>query len=100
MVTTLSGTFGNCPKLKNITFEGLIPVLVDFSASPLLTKESIISIINALSPNKSGLTVTFKKEAVNREFGINVDDLSTYPEGSDYYKLRWSKGNWDFNYVE
>jgi hypothetical protein len=39
------------------------------------------------------------KAAVNNAFGIDVDDASTYPEGSEYYNLRYSKSNWTFNYA-
>lgn len=64
-----------------------------------LSKESIVSIFNALSPTTSGLSVTFSKNAVNNAFGINVDDASTYPQGSEYHTLRHSKDNWDVKYV-
>lgn len=93
-----STTFKYCLELQKIRIDGVIASDISFYQSPNLSKESIISIVTHLS-DAQGATVTFSKQAVNNAFGINVDDLSTYPEGSVYYKLRWSKGNWDFNYV-
>jgi hypothetical protein len=43
-----SNAFTNCTALKNITFEGTIGNSISFASSPLLTTESIDSIINAL----------------------------------------------------
>ena len=91
--------FRSCEALKNITIEGEIGFSFDLRWSPKLSKASITSIVTHLSDAATGQTVTFKKEAVNREFGINVDDASTFPEGSEYYNLRYSKANWSFNYV-
>lgn len=90
--------FYDLPRLVNFTVEGVIGNNINFAWSPKLSKASIISIVTHLSDTQ-GATVTFKKEAVNREFGINVDDASTFPEGSEYYNLRYSKANWSFNYV-
>jgi hypothetical protein len=67
--------------------------------STSLNKASIESVINTLSSTTSGLTVTLSKTAVNNAFGINVDDASTYPEGSEYYNLRQSKSNWTISYA-
>lgn len=55
--TTCTDTFYNCPALENITFKGLIGKTISFSTSPLLTHDSLMSIINALQPKTSG---TFK----------------------------------------
>lgn len=97
--TTYSGTFNNCWKLANITFEGIIGQSgLDFGWSPL-TKTSIENIINHLSTTASGKSITFNKDSINTAFGINVDDISTYPEGSEFYELRHSKDNWTFNYT-
>ena len=98
--------FYGCTALEDITFEGVIRTNISFAytssgknyGSPL-TKESITSIVNALS-STTGATVTFLDDTVNKAFGINVDDPSTYPEGSEYYKVRWSKPNWTFNYLK
>jgi hypothetical protein len=71
---------------------------LDMSACPL-SKDSIISVITSLSASASGKTLKLKKTAVNTAFGMDVDDESTYPEGSEYYELRHSKDNWTFSYV-
>ena len=95
-----SGWFTGCSTLVSIAIDGEIcRDSFDISPCTKLNKASIESIINALSNEKSGLTVTLSKTAVNREFGINVDDPTTYPEGSEYYALRQSKSNWTISYA-
>lgn len=93
-----SNTFNSCTNLKNIVFEGTIGENISFPASPL-SKDSITSIVNHLSKTASSKTLSLMKTAVNAAFGINVDDESTYPEGSEYYNLRHSKDNWTFSYI-
>ena len=88
-----------CTKLMNIIIDGVIETTFDIRYTTVLTHDSLMSIINALSTTTSGLTITFSKQAVNNAFGINVDDPSTYPEGSEFYNLRNSKSNWTFNYA-
>lgn len=65
----LDTAFTQCPKLKNITFEGVIGYNnVDFSQSPLLTHDSLMSIINALKDySSSGTTYTIKLGSTNKE---------------------------------
>lgn len=96
--TEYGNGFKYANKLKNITIEGTIGKNWNMQWCPL-SKASIISVVNALSQTTSNLTVTFKKAAINEAFGINVDDVSTYPEGSEFYNLRNSKSNWTFSYV-
>ena len=95
---TFSNTFNQCNSLENIVFEGVIGKNIGFGQSPL-SKDSITSIVNHLSETATGQTLTLKKSAVNEAFSINVDDESTYPEGSEYYTLRHSKDNWTFSYI-
>lgn len=93
-------TFTFCASLENIAFEGEINRDgLNLQWSTKLSKESITSVINALSTTTTGLTVTLSKTAVNNAFGINLDDVTTYPEGSEYYTLRHSKDNWTISYV-
>ena len=57
-----TGTFHGCGKLENILFDGEIGNDIDFHWSPLLTVESLRSILTALSKNStyaSGKTITF-----------------------------------------
>lgn len=90
--------FNDCSSLQNISVEGVIGKSCNLQWSPL-SKDSIISIINALSTTTSKLTVTFKKTAINNAFGIDIDDETTYPEGSEFYNLRNTKANWTFSYI-
>lgn len=91
--------FGGCTKLKNINaIEGIIGRDADLSSCPL-SKTSIVNVVNALSDTQTGRTLTLKKSAVNETFGIDVDDESTYPQGTEFYTLRHSKDNWTFSYV-
>ena len=92
--------FANCTALENLTVEGTIGVNgFDVHWSTKLTKTSLISIVNALSQTAVGRTVTLSKTAVNNAFGINVDDVATFPEGSEWYNLRNSRSSWTFSYA-
>lgn len=96
----VTNCFQNCDSLKHVIFSGVISVSgLNLQWSKGLDKESIVSIIEALSLNTSGLSITLSKTAVNTAFGINVDDETTFPEGSEYYTLRHSKDNWTVNYI-
>lgn len=100
--TYLSNAFAYCDATEEIIFTEDSVIAsngLDVRWSTKLSKASIESIINALSAEKEGLTVTLSKTAVNNAFGINVDDASTYPEGSEYYNLRYSKPKWTFFYA-
>lgn len=56
--TSFSSTFNGCSALENITFDGVIGKTgISFSGCPLLTHDSLMSIINALETKTSG---TFK----------------------------------------
>lgn len=98
-VVVASRAFQSCSALKEIRIDGTIKASLDFKDCKSLSKASITSIVNALSQTTSGLTITFSKTAVNNAFGINVDNPSTYPEGSEFYVLRNSRSNWTFNYA-
>lgn len=56
----LNLTFSNCSKLENITFEGYINYTIDFSASPLLTFDSVKSILTAASKTTKTTSKTLK----------------------------------------
>lgn len=61
-VATFTEPFKNCYKLKNISFDGEIGNSIDFQWSPLLTVESLRSILTALSKDATqanGKTITF-----------------------------------------
>ena len=97
---TFSSTFTNAVVLEHLTITGTIGQNgFNVQHSVVLSKASIVSIINALSDTTSGLTVTLSKTAVNNAFGINVDDATTWGEGTEYYTLRHSKDNWSISYI-
>ena len=60
--------FSYCPALENLTVTGTITVnnnYLNLSSSPLLTVESLMSVINALSDNTGGTTYTVTLGATN-----------------------------------
>lgn len=79
-------------KLVNITVEGTI-AKNGFDTSPCvaLSRASIISIINALSTNTSGLTVTLSKTAVETAFGS--------VESAEWQSLIAPKSNWTISLI-
>lgn len=95
-----SALFNGATALENLTITGTIGQNgFSVAQSTKLSKISITSIINALSQTTSGLTVTLSKTAVNNAFGINIDDPTTWAEGTEYYELRHSRDNWTITYV-
>lgn len=61
-------TFQKCTELKNITIEGVIANNISFAESSLLCRESIESIINALSTITNGTTLTLSQTAKENAF--------------------------------
>ena len=95
-----SSWFGYAYSLRQIGFDGVLAQNgLDVSPCKELDKDSITKLIGILSSETSGLTVTLSKNAVNTAFGIDIDDETTFPEGSEYYNLRNSKSNWNFSYA-
>lgn len=85
--------FFRCDELENLTVGNTIGANGwDFLWSPKLSHDSIVNIIEHLSPATTGLSIRFKKSAVNTAFGINVDDETTYTE--EWTNLINSKSNW------
>lgn len=64
----LSKTAFMADQLKEIRFEGQFKANVDMSGAGKLSHDSIVSAINALSQDVSGVTATFNKAAVNAIF--------------------------------
>lgn len=81
--TKFSSTFTGCTALKDITFGGVIGQNIDFSSCTQLSKASITDIINHLSDDIAGKTLTLSKTAVNNAF--TADEWSA---------LESSKQNW------
>lgn len=94
---TFNQPFADMPKLKNITIEGVIGQSgFDLRQSPLLSKESIVSIINALSATTSGLTVTLSKTAVNKAFETS-EGAKDGTTSTEWQTLIATKSNWTIN---
>ncbi len=68
-VTNALGMFSSCTSLINLTIHGVIDVAdIDLHWSTKLTKASITSVINALSNDKNGLTITLSQVAKEAAF--------------------------------
>jgi polygalacturonase len=81
--------FDRCGSLENIIFEGVIGKNgLGFGWSTKLSKNSITSIINALSSSTSGLSITLSKTAVNNAFTT-----------SEWEALVSTKSNWTISLV-
>lgn len=89
-----SNTFSGCKALEEMNVYGVIDVGgMDVSASTKLNKQSWISIINALSSDTSGLSMTGSLTSVKKAFetveGANDGDTST-----EWLNLKATKSNW------
>lgn len=81
---TLNSAFTKATQLKNIVIEGVIGNSINVSPCPL-SKDSIISIINALSSTASGQIATFQTSAKEAAF-----------TESEWETLTNTKSNWEF----
>lgn len=86
--------FNNAKSLKSVAFSGEICGSIDIHWSILLDKESIKSLINHLSDNVSGMTLTLSKDAVDEAFKY-YDYIFDYPEDS-----RWIIGSKTGTWIE
>ena len=87
-------SFNSCSKLTNLKIGGTIGNTSNLSHCSLLTRESIHSIIGALSTTTSGCKLTIPLAAVNREFetssGANDGSTSAEWEALEKTRLNWS----------
>ena len=98
-------SFDECRELTHIIFDGEIGANgLNLQWSTKLDKESIESIINALSTTTSDLSVTLSETAVNQAFGYEeiLDDSPNWVDG--IYSPEWvalvdSKPNWTITLV-
>jgi hypothetical protein len=85
--TTWTNTFFSCKKLQELNIEGTIGQNnLNLKDSTELSKNSMTSVINALSTTTSGLSVTFSKTARTNAF---TDD--------EWAALIATKPNWTIN---
>lgn len=86
---TYSSVFDYALRLQNITIDGTIAKNgLDFKSCQQLSKASIESIINALSTETSGLTVTISQEAVDKIH--EAEDVTTW-----FPALAETRPNWN-----
>lgn len=101
----LTSTFNNCTALENIKIKGKFANTVYFHWSTKLTRESIESIVNALSDNVSGKTLQLSRTAVDEAFkgGVSAADPSTTTEFGSltvaWFDLTMTKQNWTITLV-
>ena len=81
----LTNAFQSCTSLTEIRFGSVIDGSIDFHWSPL-SKESVESIVSALSDSASGKTVTFNKTQIDK-----LNGNSTW-----WADLKATKTNWSF----
>lgn len=100
-LTTVKEAFNSAWTLKELRFMDGSEIACngfDFQWSSSLTAESIRSIINALSSNTSGLSITLSLTAVKKAFetssGANDGNIST-----EWLNLIATKSNWTINLV-
>lgn len=94
-VTTFSSTFAYQKYMKEIRFtdDSEIAVNISFNTSTNLTKESIESIVNALSSSASGKTLTLSLAAVNNAFETS-DGAADGSTSTEWTALIATKTNW------
>ena len=94
-----TNAFNSCKALEEVIFDGEIGQgTLNLRYSPLLNKASIQSVINCLSTDTSGLTVTLSLTAVKKAFetsdGANDGNTST-----EWTALANTKSNWNISLV-
>lgn len=82
-----TNTFQKCYALQHLIIKGVIANDINLSDCPL-TRESILSVLSALSVTATGKTATFKKTAVNAAFSTEEWD-----------ELAATKPNWRIDLV-
>ena len=94
-----TNAFIGCVNLTNIVIDGTIGGN-DFSVkdSPLLSKASITSIVNALSTTTTDLTVTLSLTAVNNAFETSTG-LADGLTSQEWLDLVATKSNWTISLV-
>ena len=84
-ITNYGNFATNCTSLRNLNVEGVINGNIDLHWSPL-EKESVESVVRALSDKATGLTVTF-----------NNTQMENINGGSNWWiNLKATKPNWTF----
>ena len=92
--TTFKIAFTDCGALISIDeIEGAIGNNLSLAWSTLLNKDSITNLINALSTNTTGLTITLSLTAVNSAFQT-AEELADGSTSEEWLALIAEKENW------
>lgn len=92
--TSYTDTFRGCSALINLTVEGTVGKNgLNLKDSASLTKDSIASVINALSTATSGLTATLSATAVNTAFETSTGTADG-ATSAEWLALAATKSNW------
>lgn len=97
-ITGFHNTFAECGELETLIVYGTIEADIDIHWSTKLSRESIDSIVAALSTTTSGLTCTLSLDAVNKAYETSegANDGST---SADWIALDESKDNWAISLI-
>lgn len=98
-LTTVAQAFNSCSKLTHIIFDGVIAITgLNLKWSTLLDTESIVSLIETLSPTTSGMSITLSQTAVNNMvFPITSEKTNT--TYNNWNELAGTKTNWTITLV-
>ena len=97
-ITQINNAFTGCNALETITIGGEIPLSIDFQWSAKLTRESIESIVNALSDTATGQTLTLSQAAVDAAF-FEEESAGAGSDSGAWAALVESKSNWTITLV-
>ncbi len=94
-----TNTFLNATALETLYVDGIIGQNgFNVQYATRLSRDSIVSIINALSSTTSGLTVTFSKTAVNKAFE-QLAGANDGANGAEWQDLIATRPNWTISLV-
>ena len=93
-VTGSANAFTECKNLEHIIFDGVMAGTgLNMKWSTKLDKESITSVINALSTTTTGLTVTLSKTAVDNAFAT-AEGAADGSTSAEWLALVATRSNW------
>lgn len=101
---TFVDTFVNTPKLKEVKFfreksvKAYIAENINFGWSPLLSKESIIDIVDALYEKTTGKTLTLSLAAVNNAFETSAGSADG-SASNEWLSLTQTRPTWTISMV-
>lgn len=98
MQQVAANSFNKCPSLVHFNYIGVLPVTITFEHSTKLNATSIETIVNSLSVDATGQSLTLSKAAVNKAFETSegANDGST---SAEWATLIGTRPNWTINLV-